>query len=463
MDIESVLTNLGFIMSDPEMHAVKHMIAAAAASPVEVLIQGETGTGKEMVVKAIKALNTTRKGALVAVDCSIFEGSQVIESVLFGHKRGAFTGAYEDKAGVFEEAENGFLFLDEIHNLPINQQNKFLRALQEQQGKRMGCHMVRKYNFRLICATNKNLKEEVEQGAFKADLYHRINCITIELPPLRKRITDIPAIACHLLFEETKKFDKESPNNQFQKRFFPKGKIDQAKLPFHPDVIALFMAYRWSGNVRELNNEIRHILTYLSITDNEMKNNMIMPTDCSSQVRNFNSKTYLPQPLNDVPNHAIPEYALELTELLAKNGHDIWAKQRIGDGWTFGVTRDDVHKKHPCLIEYEKLPDSEKEYDRLIVLGIIKALLSLGYSFSKKEEDFADLIKLGSVSMKEAVTLLECKMMSQALEKTDYNQTQAAKILGISREAFVQKLNDTDDPIRKNFFQNRRKRRNAGQ
>ena len=220
----------------PAIVKIFEIIRDVADTTASVLIEGESGTGKELVARAIHT-NSDRKNKLFI---PIFCGSlaeNILESELFGHKKGAFTGAVENKAGLFEEADGGTLFLDEIAEINKNIQTKLLRVLQEGEIKRVGETQIRKVEVRILSATNKNLLDEVKKGNFREDLYYRLNVINIKMPPLRERKEDIPLLAEHFL----KKFTEKNKKN-----------IDG----FSKEALDYLMTYHWAGNIRELENTI---------------------------------------------------------------------------------------------------------------------------------------------------------------------------------------------------------------
>lgn len=203
-----------------------------------VLLQGETGTGKELVAQAIHFESPRRDKKLVKVNCASFSDT-LLESELFGHTRGAFTGAVKDRIGRFEEGDGGTVFLDEIGDLSMNIQVKLLRVLQEKEIERVGENRSRKIDFRLIVATNKDLLEEVSTGHFRKDLFYRLNVIPIQIPSLRERKTDIPFLA-----------------NHFIKHW--RGKSHKEIVKLSDDALGKLMDYDWPGNIRELENAIEH-------------------------------------------------------------------------------------------------------------------------------------------------------------------------------------------------------------
>ena len=227
------------IGESPSMNHLKEQIRIVGASNSRVLVTGENGTGKELVAHSIH-LASPRAGKLfVAVNCAAIP-EPLIESELFGHEKGAFTGAISVQQGKFELADGGTLFLDEIGDMSLNTQAKVLRVLQEQEFQRVGGNRTIKVDVRVITATNKNLSEEIKKGAFREDLYYRINVIAIHVPPLRERREDIPLLARHFLSQIIRE----------------QGLREKA-LP--EETAELLMRYDWPGNVRELRNLMERV------------------------------------------------------------------------------------------------------------------------------------------------------------------------------------------------------------
>jgi DNA-binding NtrC family response regulator len=449
-----VMSRIGMVANDPGMVEVVHGIAAAALAPVEVLVQGPTGSGKELVVKAIAELAENRNNKVISINCSLFEGSETIESILFGHVKGAFTGAAMNKPGVFEDAENGFVFLDEVHNMPLRQQNKLLRVLQEKSGSRLGSTKEIDYNFRLISATNLNLEEEIACGDFKDDLYHRINCITINVPPLCKRKTDIVPIALEVLYSVTKSFIEESGENVLPPMIRDKILARDISV-FNEGLIQAFSNYRWPGNVRELSNEIRSCLALLTFTGE--------PGMVCLDARHFSSKlqdtprgTYVPRPI-PTSGIALPASFNSVIERLAQHNHDLWSQQRISEGWKYGPVRDDVEKTNPCLIEYDALPEAEKDVDRTGVIGMFKALYKLGV-VNDLLDDFEGIFEPEGLRLKTAMARFEAKLISQALDMSANNQSKAASMLGTNRISLRDRIY-SDDPEMSDILARYRKKK----
>ena len=218
----------------PRMRAIFELVRIVARSDSSVIITGETGTGKEVIANMLHHLGKRRHQPFVAVSCAVFSDS-LIESELFGHERGAFTGAIKDKPGRFELAAGGTLFLDDIDDVPLSVQVKLLRAIQSREVERVGGTRTIPVTARVITGSKRNLAKMVADGRFREDLFYRLNVLPIALPPLRDRREDIPALAHHFL-----------------KRFSRERNIDPPELS--PAVLAALARYAWPGNVRELEN-----------------------------------------------------------------------------------------------------------------------------------------------------------------------------------------------------------------
>jgi two-component system NtrC family response regulator len=272
------------------MQEIFHTIQKVAPTNATVLIEGESGTGKELVAKSIHFNSFRKKAPFIAVNCSAL-AENLLESELFGHEKGAFTGASALKKGRFEIAEQGTLFLDEIGELSPNLQVKLLRVLQERTFERVGGVENLPLNARLIAATNKNLTLEMKEGRFREDLFYRLNVVYFSLPPLRKRYEDIPLLASHFL----KKYATENASK------IEVNQMDQ-------DVLRLFYDYEWPGNIRELENIIERGVILAS-------SNKIKPDDIPPELRGRTQKTFnlenisiqssLPETLSLIEKHLI--------------------------------------------------------------------------------------------------------------------------------------------------------------
>lgn len=304
----------------PAMKALFTQIRKAAETNATVMISGESGTGKELIAKAIHFNSSRKTKAFVVVDCGSIP-SNLLESELFGHAKGAFTGADQMKRGLCEEAHHGSLFLDEIGEMPLELQNKLLRLLQESTIRRIGDTKEIHLNLRVIAATNRNLEEEVQNKHFREDLFYRLNVISLEAPALRNRKEDIPLLSMHFL----------------QKMCADHSKKIQG---FRPECLKIFHEYHWPGNVRQLENVIEQAVV---MSDGEWIE----------------------------PEH------------LPKN-----LPQKISELDSIGAIDDDLNLK---------------------------------------------------ASLDRVQSLTEIKLIRKALEKTGFNKTKAAQLLGISRRSLIYK------------------------
>ncbi len=230
------------IASNSAMMQVCEMIQRVAPTTATVLINGESGTGKEVIARTIHNTSPRKDKPWVAVNCAALPEA-LLESEMFGHVKGAFTGAVTEKEGLFETANNGTLFLDEISSLPLLLQGKLLRVLQEKEIRRVGGTKNISVDVRVIAASNTNLEQLVVQGTFRADLYYRFAVITLDIPPLRDRLEDILPLARHFIRSEAAGFKVQPTLSQ--------------------EAADVLVAYKWPGNVRELENAIKHAVTFL--------------------------------------------------------------------------------------------------------------------------------------------------------------------------------------------------------
>jgi len=236
----------------PAMQDVYKLIGRVARADAPVLITGESGVGKEVVSNAIHKFSRRSKEEYVAINCAAIP-SNLLESELFGHEKGAFTGAVSQRVGRFEQCDNGTLFLDEIGDMPLEVQSKLLRVLQSGEFSRVGGNQTLHSDVRILAATNKRLEEEVENGLFREDLFYRLNVVRIHIPPLRRRVEDVRQLAEYFLRKQTEK-----------------GKSRPMK--FSADAIGVLEGYHWPGNVRELENLVERACVLAS-------GNVLLPAD----------------------------------------------------------------------------------------------------------------------------------------------------------------------------------------
>jgi len=260
-------SNLGFdshyplVSRSKKMKEIFSLIKKIAKSNATVLIQGETGTGKELIAGLIQFISPRSSKPFVKVNCAALPET-LLESELFGHEKGAFTGAFQAHVGKFEQANDGTIFLDEIGDMHLTTQSKILRVLQDKEFSRVGGTKNLKVNVRIITATNKDLEVAIEEGEFRADLFYRINVVNIDLPPLRERKDDIPLIA---------EFFRRKLSQELRKSV---GR-------FVDETFDIFMNHRWPGNIRELRNIIERAILVVE------KGQMITPKELSLSGRDY--------------------------------------------------------------------------------------------------------------------------------------------------------------------------------
>jgi len=275
----------GLIGRSPTMERVFGLIENLEQSEATVLLTGESGTGKEVVARAIHSHSPRRGGPFVAVNCGALPG-ELLESELFGHARGAFTGAVRDRAGRFEVAQGGTLFLDEVGDLPLPLQVKLLRVVQERVFERLGESASRRSDARIIAATNRDLKRAVDEGRFRDDLYYRLRVVPIEIPPLRARREDVEPLAGFLLARVAAR----------------QGRA----LRFSPDALRVLLRYAWPGNVRELENALEYAVAVC-------KGQTILPEDLPAEIVADRPESSMsrPRPVSEArPPSAVPEQEL---------------------------------------------------------------------------------------------------------------------------------------------------------
>ncbi|MBI3989744.1 MAG: sigma-54-dependent Fis family transcriptional regulator [candidate division NC10 bacterium] len=239
-EIEREYRFAGIVGKNQKLRDLISAVRSIAETDVTVLIQGETGTGKELIARAIHYNSPRKAKRFVAINCGALSET-LLESELFGHERGAFTGAITQRKGIFEVADGGTLFFDEIGEIAPSTQVKLLRVLQEGEFQRVGGQESIKVDVRIVAATNQNLEDLLKQGRFRQDLYYRLHVVPVRVPPLRERTDDIPLLVSHVIEKR-----KQSINKQIS--------------GMSPPAMALLMAYSWPGNVRELENVIQQMM-----------------------------------------------------------------------------------------------------------------------------------------------------------------------------------------------------------
>jgi len=324
----------GVVGDSPAMRAVYRLTRLVATSRASVLLVGETGTGKEVIARNIHRLSPRADGPYVRVNCGALSES-LLESELFGHIKGAFTGAVDNKTGRFEAAHGGTIFLDEINNMSPKLQVKLLRVLQEREFERVGESRTIRVDTRVIGATNRFLEEEIEAGRFREDLYYRLNVVPIYLPPLRERAEDIPALARHFL-----------------ERYCEENRRDPPEVP--PQVLEKLGHSDWPGNVRELENYIERcvVLSHgqpmqfdlmLPGHERRMRVSHGKPAGLDGQIQQLvrSALQNLPSEDGNLYNHLIRGVERELLEQVLPLCDNVLVKAAA----RLGINRNTLHKK----------------------------------------------------------------------------------------------------------------------
>ena len=288
---------LGLLGKSEKFIELLQSIEAAAHCDVRILLEGESGTGKELVARAVHQFSLRSENKFVAIDCGAIQPN-LVESELFGHIKGAFTGAAMDRKGLFEEANKGTLFMDEINNLPVDMQSKLLRVLQDEEIRPVGSNQIRKVNVRIITASSSSLQKLVTENKFREDLYYRLNVYPIHVPPLKERIEDIPLLADHFL----KKFSSEQ-----------KKQIEG----FHEEVLDYLKQRHWTGNIRELENFIERLVT-LTTEGQKIIDRKILPAESQKELKKL--KKDIPEiQISKSLSESLIDYEEQLIRIALKN------------------------------------------------------------------------------------------------------------------------------------------------
>ena len=377
----------GIIGTSSRIEQVLEMMGQVAPVDISVLITGESGTGKEVVARAVHKLSKRASNPLVIVNCGAIPAG-IIESELFGHKKGSFTGASEDRKGYFEEADNGTIFMDEIGETPLETQVKLLRVLESGEFMRVGDSKTRKTDVRIIAATNKNLRREAEKGNFRRDLYYRLRTVTIDLPPLRQRVEDLEPLAERFALQFSRSND-----------IIFRG--------FTSDAYQVMKQYDWQGNIRELRNFVESII--LLERGNRISSELVLK---HLEVPAEESSHNLPVLVDKSSSQAERELILQQLLFLRQDMRDLKASlgneslDRSGEIGTF--------QPRSALDSMVVSPTGEIQ---------VEAIKSAS---------------IGDVSMKE----LEKEMIIRTLKKFENNRRKTAELLGISERTLYRKINE---------------------
>ena len=395
IDIQKIKKQSGIIGSSDEIAQVLEMICQVAPVDISVLISGESGAGKEIVAKAIHKTSKRSNQSLVVVNCgAIPEG--IIESELFGHKKGSFTGAGNDKKGYFEEANKGTIFLDEIGETPLETQVKLLRVLENGEFMRVGEASTRKTDVRLIAATNKDLHQMVSNGEFRQDLYFRLKTVTVEIPPLRKRIQDISAFVERFSLEFTR-------SNDIRYRGFT------------PEAIRLMKRYDWPGNVRELKHFIEKIIVLNKGERISVEN--VQKELFDSSIANTSKNSALPVIVDKTTNKA--EIDLILRQLFMLKQDTELIQNLI------------LNSKVP-----NRSPESIKDIGEIVKGNI--SIPEKSMEIIEENGYFINSSAIGDFSIKE----LEKEAIVRTLKYFNNNRRKTARSLGLSERTLYRKIDE---------------------
>ena len=420
--VQAVKQRFGIIGNDPKLNRAIEKAIQVAPTDISVLVTGESGVGKESIPKIIHSLSHRKHGKYIAVNCgAIPEGT--IDSELFGHEKGAFTGATQTRSGYFEVADGGTIFLDEVGELPLTTQVRLLRVLENGEFIKVGSSKVQKTNVRIVAATNVNMFEAIKKGKFREDLYYRLSTVEVLLPPLRDRKEDI-----HLLFRK------------FASDFALKYKMPSIKLD--EQAKALLLRYRWNGNIRQLRNVAEQISvleqdrtinahTLQSYLPNVGNNLPQVISDKKSESDFSNEREILYKVLFDMKSDL--NDLKKLTAELMRNGNSQQV-QKDNEELIRKIYDTDIT---PNEKDSRKTPVTENEEDVLEVLHI-----PMETSYTEKDKyDFAE-----EITEEETLSIheKELELIKKALERNNGKRKLAAKELGISERTLYRKIKQFD-------------------
>tara|TARA_B000000557_G_scaffold253544_1_gene242740 strand:- start:3402 stop:4625 length:1224 start_codon:yes stop_codon:yes gene_type:complete len=400
IDIDKIQKSVGMIGESEEIRDMVHLIGQVAPTEISVLINGDSGTGKEMVAKAIHKNSRRKFEPYVVVNCGAIP-SGIIESELFGHKKGSFTGASEDRKGYFEAAHKGTIFLDEIGETPLETQAKLLRVIESGEFLRVGDTKTRKVDVRIVAATNRDLVSEVNERKFRKDLYFRLKTITIKVPCLKDHFSDL-----HLYVE------------RFGLEFGAKNDI--AFKGFTSDALNVMKNYHWPGNIRELKNFVESILV-MKMGTRITKDNVVETLGLAGKDEgNLNLPVFVDRESDDV------ERELILRQLLFLRQEVNEIKQLIEGGGKFSTNLESNIPSNSALYLPINTSDiSQKKYEKNMEVGSSR--------ISALDPD-----SVGDVSMKD----VEHELIESTLGKLDNNRRKTAKALGLSERTLYRKIKE---------------------
>ncbi len=394
------------IGSSTAVNAVRSLIKAIARSSSTVLVLGESGTGKELVARALHELSDRRDAHFVPVNCAAIP-KELIESELFGHRKGAFTGALADRIGRFELAHGGTLFLDEIGDLALDMQVKLLRVLQERAIDPIGSNRPVPIDVRIVAATHRDIESEIASGHFRQDLFYRLNVLPVEMPPLRSRLEDVPALVEH-----------------FARRLAAPG---NSPVRMGDDVAHLFQCYEWPGNIRELSNLIDRLT-------------VLFPGSRLS--------------LDSVPSSMLPRgmrvFANQMVQMRADQSPSIEPREH--------VDVQDTGSENDLDLLLDPASDATRPTNGLQMATIEAPDVTIGVTVPEGVKSVEEIVMMvedgvntapGSVldlpndglHLKDHLAEIEKSLIVQALNRSDGNISQTARLLRLQRTTLIEKIN----------------------
>lgn len=416
--VQAIKQRFGIIGNNAKLNRAVEKAIQVAPTDISVLVTGESGVGKESIPKIIHSLSHRKHGKYIAVNCgAIPEGT--IDSELFGHEKGSFTGATQTRSGYFEVADGGTIFLDEVGELPLPTQVRLLRVLENGEFLKVGSSKSQKTNVRIVAATNVNMADAIQKGKFREDLYYRLSTVEIHLPPLREREEDI-----HLLFRK------------FASDFAQKYKMPTIRLD--DDAINLLLKYRWSGNIRQL----RNVAEQISVL--EQKREISAATLCS----------YLPDMGTNLPavvgaRKPESDFSTEreiLYKILFDMQRDVNDLKKLTLELLKSGDSENVQKEHSGLIKkiytpqedaIEELADIIEENENANDVEILEVENAVNASESKDKYHFAEEIEEEeTLSIKDK----ELELIKKALDKNQGKRKAAADELGVSERTLYRKI-----------------------
>lgn len=419
MDIQSIKNRFGIIGNSPLLNRAIDVAKQVAPTDISVLIQGESGSGKEVFSQIIHQLSARKHGAFIAVNCgAIPEGT--IDSELFGHEKGSFTGALESRKGYFEVVDGGTIFLDEVGELPLNTQARLLRVLESGEYIRVGSSKVQKTNVRVVAATNVDVYGAVKNGKFREDLYYRLNTVPLRIPALRERKEDIYLLFRKFVVDFTDKY--RSPHVQLT-----------------ADAQELLCNYYWPGNVRQLKN----IAEQIAVLEKER---VVDATILKRYLPNESKTNTLPMPYTDKSREDFSERDILYKVLFDMKKDMVDLKKLVVELIQNGVNNSSFEQNSPYInrLYQEVSPSSAQLYSE--EQGTTPTIIHNPVNVGSSNTNYVPLDTQEAEEVEESLSLVdkEADLIKKALKKHKGRRKSAAQELGISERTLYRKIKDLD-------------------